>query len=49
MAQMKVPGLIKGLGVTFRTMLQPKVTVQYTGPHGKERKNRRPGPGASSP
>jgi len=30
----KVPGLIKGLGVTFRTMLEPKVTVQY--PHEKE-------------
>src|SRR5947209_3828939 len=27
-------GLIKGLGVTFKTMLQPAVTVQY--PHEKE-------------
>ena len=27
-------GLIKGLGVTFKTMLQPNVTVQY--PHVKE-------------
>ena len=24
-----VPGVIKGLGVTFRTMLRPAVTVQY--------------------
>ena len=27
-------GLFKGLGVTFKTMLQPNVTVQY--PHEKE-------------
>ena len=25
----EVPGLIKGLGVTFRTMLKPAVTTQY--------------------
>ena len=27
----KIPGqgLVKGLGVTFKTMLQPAVTVQY--------------------
>ncbi|MEA2718132.1 MAG: NADH-quinone oxidoreductase subunit, partial [Actinomycetota bacterium] len=30
----KVPGLVKGLGVTFKTMLQPAVTVQY--PHERE-------------
>jgi NADH-quinone oxidoreductase subunit I len=30
----KVPGLVKGLGVTFRTMTKPAVTVQY--PHVKE-------------
>ena len=30
----KVPGLVKGLGVTFRTMMKPAVTVQY--PHEKE-------------
>jgi len=30
----KVPGLAKGLGVTFRTMLRGAVTVQY--PHEKE-------------
>ena len=30
----ELPGLIKGLGVTFKTMLQPNVTVQY--PHVKE-------------
>jgi len=30
----KVPGLVKGLGVTFKTMLKPAVTVQY--PHEKE-------------
>ncbi len=30
----QVPGLLKGLGVTFKTMLQPTVTVQY--PHQKE-------------
>jgi NADH-quinone oxidoreductase subunit I len=29
-----VPGLIKGLGVTLKTMLRPAVTVQY--PHVKE-------------
>ena len=36
-AETKVPGLMKGLGVTLRTMLKPAVTVQYTGPHGKEK------------
>ena len=25
----EVPGLIKGLGVTFRTMLKPAVTTEY--------------------
>ena len=30
----RLPGLIKGLGVTFKTMLEPNVTVQY--PHEKE-------------
>jgi NADH-quinone oxidoreductase subunit I len=35
----KVPGLVKGLGVTLGTMLKPAVTVQYTGPHGKERED----------
>ena len=30
----KTPGLVKGLGVTFRTMFKPNVTVQY--PHEKE-------------
>ena len=30
----QLPGLIKGLGVTFKTMLEPNVTVQY--PHVKE-------------
>jgi NADH-quinone oxidoreductase subunit I len=30
----ELPGLIKGLGVTFKTMLEPNVTVQY--PHVKE-------------
>ena len=30
----QLPGLVKGLGVTFRTMLKPAVTVQY--PHVKE-------------
>ena len=30
----KLPGLVKGLGVTFKTMLKPAVTVQY--PHEKE-------------
>lgn len=34
MAFNKVPGFIKGLSVTFRTMLQPTVTVHY--PHEKE-------------
>ena len=36
MAQMKVPGLIKGLGVTFRTMLAPKVTGTLNLPAGPE-------------
>ncbi len=35
----KIPGLVKGLGVTLGTMLKPAVTVQYTGPHGKERED----------
>jgi NADH-quinone oxidoreductase subunit I len=30
----QIPGVIKGLGVTFKTMLEPNVTVQY--PHVKE-------------
>ncbi len=30
----QVPGFVKGLGVTFKTMLKPAVTVQY--PHEKE-------------
>ena len=30
----QLPGLIKGLGVTFKTMTKPAVTVQY--PHVKE-------------
>ena len=34
MAKRKLPGLIGGLGVTFKTMLKPAVTVQY--PHEKE-------------
>ena len=34
MAGFKPPGLLKGLGVTFKTMLKPAVTVQY--PHEKE-------------
>ena len=34
MAFPKPPGLLKGLGVTFKTMLKPAVTVQY--PHEKE-------------
>ena len=29
-----IPGVLKGLGVTFRTMLKPAVTTQY--PHEKE-------------
>ena len=29
-----LPGLISGLGVTFRTMMKPAVTVQY--PHERE-------------
>ncbi len=32
--RLKIPGVIKGLSVTFRTMMQPTVTVQY--PHEKE-------------
>ena len=42
MAKHGVPGLIKGLGVTFKTMLKPAVTVQYTGPNGKEREELAP-------
>ena len=34
MARPKIPGVISGLGVTFRTMLEGAVTVQY--PHEKE-------------
>src|SRR6266536_2515862 len=30
----EIPGFVKGLGVTFRTMLKPAVTVQY--PREKE-------------
>ena len=30
----ELPGLVKGLGVTLRTMLKPAVTLQY--PHEKE-------------
>ena len=32
--KLKPPGLVKGLGVTLKTMLKPAVTVQY--PHEKE-------------
>ena len=32
--KMQIPGLVKGLGVTFRTMMKPAVTVQY--PHERE-------------
>ena len=34
MAKPKIPGLLVGLGITFKTMLNPAVTVQY--PHEKE-------------
>ena len=34
MARMKLPGMIGGLGITFKEMLTPSVTVQY--PHEKE-------------
>ena len=34
MKKPKVPGVISGLGVTFKAMLKPAVTVQY--PHEKE-------------
>ena len=34
MAKPKIPGLLVGLGITFKTMLKPAVTVQY--PHEKE-------------
>ena len=37
MEKPKIPGLVKGLGVTLRTMLKPAVTVQYTGKDGKTR------------
>ena len=40
----QLPGLVKGLGVTFKTMLAGAVTVQY--PHVKEAP---PPPAASSP
>src|SRR5205085_10276993 len=33
-AKPKLPGVIGGLGITFRTMLKPAVTVQY--PHERE-------------
>ena len=44
----KIPGqgLVKGLGVTFKTMLQPAVTVQYPQGAGGAR---RPGPGRHRP
>ena len=34
MAKLKLPGVVSGLGVTFRTMMKPAVTVQY--PHERE-------------
>ena len=34
MKKPKLPGLIGGLGITFKTMLKPAVTVQY--PHERE-------------
>ena len=34
MKKPKLPGVIGGLGITFKTMLKPAVTVQY--PHEKE-------------
>ena len=34
MKKPKLPGLIGGLGITFKTMLKPAVTVQY--PHEQE-------------
>jgi NADH-quinone oxidoreductase subunit I len=34
MPKPQIPGLLKGLGVTFRTMTRPAVTTQY--PHEKE-------------
>ncbi len=34
MAKFKLPGVVSGLGVTFRTMMEGAVTVQY--PHEKE-------------
>ena len=34
MKKPKVPGVISGLGITFKTMMKPAVTVQY--PHVKE-------------
>jgi len=32
--KLKLPGVVSGLGVTFRTMMKPAVTVQY--PHERE-------------
>jgi len=29
MPELPIPGLVKGLGVTLRTMLKPAVTTQY--------------------
>ncbi len=37
----QLPGVVKGLGVTFKTMLKGPVTTQY--PHVKEAPPRRPG------
>ena len=34
MKKPKLPGVIGGLGITFKTMLKPAVTVQY--PHERE-------------
>ena len=34
MARFKLPGVVSGLGVTFRTMMEGAVTVQY--PHERE-------------
>ena len=34
MAKFKLPSVVSGLGVTFRTMMEGAVTVQY--PHEKE-------------
>ena len=34
MKKPKLPGVIGGLGITFKTMMKPAVTVQY--PHERE-------------